>query len=232
MSGLRLRTASYPRPMRSRAPARKLSIMTSASRARASTMSTASGAFRFRLRLRLLRLKERNWVLSPCQKDVQARVSSPCSGSSILTTSAPISPSIMVQKGPARVRVRSTTLICCKAEVILCCPSGEIGQAHSVPPLAKGGQGDLPGAAPADIPPLGCNQKTSLAHALYQRRGAASEGRHHLLCKQAQRAQCLLMGEGTPGERADHVVTATHLQQLRYLLTHAPWRAKEDGLML
>src|SRR5215475_4412850 len=40
------------------------------------------------------------------------------------------------------------------------------------------------------------------------------------------------MGEGAPGERADHVVTAAHLQQLRYLLAHVPWRAKEDGLVL
>src|SRR5262249_41823688 len=227
-----LRTASYPRPMCSRAPARKLSIMTSASRARAITMSTASGAFRFRLRLRLLRLKERNCVLSPCQKGVQARVSSPRSGSSILTTSAPMSPSIIVQKGPARVRVRSTTLICCKAEVILCCPSGEIGPVHPVPPCAKGGRGGCAWCNACRYPPIGCNPKKSLAHTLYQRRGTASEGRHHLLCKQAQRVQCLLMGEGAPGECADHVVTAAHLQQLRYLLAHVPWRTKEDSLVL
>src|SRR5690349_6214363 len=40
----------------------------------------------------------------------QPRDSSPSPGSSILTISAPMSPSIMVQKGPARTRVRSTTL--------------------------------------------------------------------------------------------------------------------------
>src|SRR5262249_57498250 len=69
---------------------------------------------------------ERNWVLSSWQKGVQERVSSPRSGSSILMTSAPMSPSIIVQKGPARVRVRSTTLIFCKAAVIY------------LPPLAAG----------------------------------------------------------------------------------------------
>src|SRR3954454_7923123 len=41
----------------------------------------------------------------------QPRVSSPCAGSSILSTSAPMSPSIIVQNGPATTRVRSTTRI-------------------------------------------------------------------------------------------------------------------------
>src|SRR5947207_2362640 len=39
----------------------------------------------------------------------QLRVSSPRSGGSTLITSAPMSPSIMVHSGPARIRVRSTT---------------------------------------------------------------------------------------------------------------------------
>src|SRR3954447_3421243 len=39
----------------------------------------------------------------------QPRVSSPLPGSSIFTTSAPMSPSIIVQYGPARARVRSRT---------------------------------------------------------------------------------------------------------------------------
>src|SRR5438270_5411405 len=41
----------------------------------------------------------------------QPRVSSPCRGSSILSTSAPMSPSIIVQNGPATTRVRSMTRI-------------------------------------------------------------------------------------------------------------------------
>src|SRR6266850_355974 len=39
----------------------------------------------------------------------QLRVSSPLPGGSTLMTSAPISPSIMVHNGPARMRVRSST---------------------------------------------------------------------------------------------------------------------------
>ena len=74
--------------------------------------------FRFKLRLRLFRLKERNWVLWSFQNGVQDRVSSPREGSSIFTTSAPMSPIIMVQKGPASVRVRSTTLRSCNAAAI------------------------------------------------------------------------------------------------------------------
>src|SRR3954469_14292470 len=43
----------------------------------------------------------------------QPRVSSPCFGSSIFSTSAPMSPSIIVQNGPATTRVRSTILSPC-----------------------------------------------------------------------------------------------------------------------
>ena len=43
------------------------------------------------------------------------RVSSPRLGSSILITSAPRSASIMVQNGPAKVLVRSTTFILLRA---------------------------------------------------------------------------------------------------------------------
>src|SRR2546421_12287046 len=39
----------------------------------------------------------------------QLRVSSPLPGGSTLITSAPMSPSIMVHSGPARIRVRSST---------------------------------------------------------------------------------------------------------------------------
>src|SRR5215475_10675384 len=42
-----------------------------------------------------------------------ARVSSPWTGSSIFRTSAPRSPSIIVQNGPATTRVKSTTRIPC-----------------------------------------------------------------------------------------------------------------------
>src|SRR5262249_10414913 len=55
------------------------------------------------------RLPVRTQVASPPTKGGQVRVSSPLPGSSILITSAPMSPSIIAQKGPARTRVRSST---------------------------------------------------------------------------------------------------------------------------
>ncbi|CPP08567.1 Uncharacterised protein [Bordetella pertussis] len=42
----------------------------------------------------------------------QARVSSPTRGRSTLTTSAPMSASVWVAQGPARMRVKSRTLMC------------------------------------------------------------------------------------------------------------------------
>src|SRR4029453_17193083 len=49
------------------------------------------------------------YVDSPSMKGGQLRVSSPLPGSSILMTSAPMSASVIAQKGPARTRVRSRT---------------------------------------------------------------------------------------------------------------------------
>src|SRR5438046_7336872 len=49
------------------------------------------------------------YVDSPPAKGGQLRVSSPFPGSSILMTSAPMSPSVIEQNGPARTRVRSRT---------------------------------------------------------------------------------------------------------------------------
>src|SRR5262249_54898079 len=49
--------------------------------------------------------------LVPGEWGPQLRVSSPLPGGSTLITSAPMSPSIMVESGPARMRVRSMTRI-------------------------------------------------------------------------------------------------------------------------
>src|SRR5262249_41184254 len=60
--------------------------------------------------LRLLRLIERKYVLMPLTNGgPQRRVSSPRGGGSTLTTVAPMSPSIIVQNGPERIRDRSST---------------------------------------------------------------------------------------------------------------------------
>ena len=61
------------------------------------------------VRLFLFRFTARKYVASPPTKGGQPRVSSPLPGSSILITSAPMSPRDMAQKGPARTRVRSMT---------------------------------------------------------------------------------------------------------------------------
>src|SRR5512134_1791952 len=59
---------------------------------------------------RLLRLTPRKYADSPLTKGgPQVRVSSPAPGGSTLITSAPMSPSICVHSGPARMRVRSST---------------------------------------------------------------------------------------------------------------------------
>src|SRR5215468_2942574 len=90
-------------------PGRKFSKTTSARAMRRRRMACPSGAFMFRVRLFLLRLTDMKYVDSPPTKGGQLRVSSPLPGSSILITSAPMSPSIIAQKGPARTRVRSST---------------------------------------------------------------------------------------------------------------------------
>src|SRR6202035_2439871 len=58
------------------------------------------------LRLKAAKYQERPSLIAPC-----ARSGSPTPGVSTLITSAPISARIIVQNGPARMRVRSTTRI-------------------------------------------------------------------------------------------------------------------------
>src|SRR5712664_4834595 len=92
-------------------PGLKFSRTTSALATSLRRMACPSGAFMLRVRLFLLRLTERKYVASPPENGGQLRVSSPLPGSSTLMTSAPMSPSIIAQKGPARTRVRSRTRI-------------------------------------------------------------------------------------------------------------------------
>src|SRR5262247_2327498 len=92
-------------------PGRKFSSTTSARAMRRRRMACPSGAFMLRVRLFLLRLTDMKYVASPPTNGGQPRVSSPLPGSSTLITSAPMSPRDMAQKGPARTRVRSITLM-------------------------------------------------------------------------------------------------------------------------
>src|SRR5262245_2163910 len=90
-------------------PGRKFSSTTSAEASRRRRIAWPSGAFMLSVRLFLLRFTERKYVASPLTKGGQPRVSSPLPGSSILMTSAPMSPSDIAQNGPASTRVRSMT---------------------------------------------------------------------------------------------------------------------------
>src|SRR6266508_7033467 len=109
--GLSFESAAYPKPRRSIVPGRKFSSRTSLFATSFRRMSWPSAALRLRVRLFLLRLTDMKYVASPPTKGGQLRVSSPRPGSSILITSAPMSPSIIEQNGPASTRVRSRTRI-------------------------------------------------------------------------------------------------------------------------
>src|SRR5215510_6125104 len=107
--GLRRLSTLKPTPSRSIVPGRKFSTTTSLRRASFRRISRPSGALRLSVTLFLPRLTDMKYVASPATKGGHFRVSSPLPGSSILTTSAPMSASIIVQNGPARTRVRSST---------------------------------------------------------------------------------------------------------------------------
>ena len=135
-------TVSYPKPRRERLPGRKFSMRTSASRIRVVRAAAPSGLFRSSATLFLLRLRPRKNVLHPSHNGAHARVSSPRVGSSILSTSAPMSPRSMAQNGPARTRVKSTTLSPSRGGMVrrIICP-GCAGHAPEVscPDSTKGG---------------------------------------------------------------------------------------------
>src|SRR5215813_3998074 len=107
--GLRRFSALKPTPSRSIVPGRKFSTTTSLRRASFRRISRPSGALRLSVTLFLPRLTDMKYVASPATKGGHFRVSSPLPCSSILTTSAALSSSIIVQNVPARTRVRSST---------------------------------------------------------------------------------------------------------------------------
>src|SRR5262245_26063558 len=90
-------------------PVRKFSTTTSLFAASRRRMSSPSGGLRFSVIDCLLRLTDMKYVASPPTKGGQRRVSSPFPGSSTLMISAPMSPRIIEQNGPASTRVRSST---------------------------------------------------------------------------------------------------------------------------
>src|ERR671922_2477850 len=91
-------------------PVRKFSMRTSALATSLFRMACASGVFRFKVMFRLLRFMLRYPDASPATNGGHVRDSSPPSGSSTFSTSAPMSANIMAQYGPARTRERSRTV--------------------------------------------------------------------------------------------------------------------------
>src|SRR5919106_3843725 len=92
-------------------PVRKFSSSTSLLRASFWRSVRPSADFKFSVRLCLLRFTAMKYVASPPTNGGHERVSSPLPGSSSLITSAPMSPRIIEQNGPASTRVRSRTRI-------------------------------------------------------------------------------------------------------------------------
>src|ERR1700722_4085924 len=106
-------------PHFSSVPVLKFSIRTSACSSRRNTTSRPCGFERSRATPRLLRLTPMKYdAASPWKGGPQVRVSSPCGGSTLIT-SAPWSPSICVQYGPPSTRERSTTLMPASAPVLV-----------------------------------------------------------------------------------------------------------------
>src|SRR3546814_382136 len=108
--GLVLHSTSGPSPRLSALPGFMEWTSTSALSASLRTISAPSGFDKSTHRLCLLRFKDKNVDEWPeISGGVHRRVSSPPPGRSILMTSAPKSPRICVQKGPATFCVKSRT---------------------------------------------------------------------------------------------------------------------------
>ncbi len=94
--GLAARSASHPKPARARAPGRKFSTSTSARAISFHSTDLSASALRSSATERLLRFHSAKGCERPSTKGGMRRASSP-SGRSTLITSAPRSPSIIVQ---------------------------------------------------------------------------------------------------------------------------------------
>src|SRR5207249_1059764 len=131
-------SARYPKPSLSIVPGRKFSSSTSLFFASLPRISRPSGALRFKVMLFLLRFTDMKYVDSPPTNGGQLRVSSPLPGSSTLITSAPMSPSIMAQKGPAPP-TRSTSAMCSGERKPAGGESNVVNETTSPPPITEVG---------------------------------------------------------------------------------------------
>src|SRR4029450_2111384 len=174
--GFFFRSASKPKPSRSMVPGRKFSSTTSAFAMSPWRMAWPSGAFRFSVRLFLLRFTDMKYVASPPANGAQPRVSSPLPGSSILITSAPMSPSAIAQNGPASTRVRSMTRMAASGGRAAGRRVGPLVRLRLAPgspleeplheALADGGDSLAPraGAAPEEARPVGVAHVREVVH--------------------------------------------------------------------
>src|SRR3954469_7416739 len=104
-----LESASQPRFQRSSAPGRKFSIMMCERRARRRTISWPCGSRRSQVTDFLLRDCTCHQSEVPFRMRRHVRSASPSPGGSILITSAPKSPSVLAQNGPAMSEPSSRT---------------------------------------------------------------------------------------------------------------------------
>ena len=110
-SGFSALSRAASNPIWAKTPGRKFSTKTSLAPISRASTALPSPVRRLSESERLLRLKAAKYHESPSRMTPCARSGSPTPGVSTLTISAPMSASIIVQNGPARMRVRSTTRI-------------------------------------------------------------------------------------------------------------------------
>lgn len=107
--GLTACSSAQPSPQRSSVPGRKFSMITSVPAASRSSTSRPPGVDRSRVRLRLLRPSSFHHRPMPSFVGPCPREGSGLRGCSTLITSAPKSPSMVAERGPAKSVARSTT---------------------------------------------------------------------------------------------------------------------------
>src|SRR5438105_9472375 len=138
--GLMASSASGPRPSSSSAPGRMFCRKTSTSRAYAFSHSTAAGSLRSRMIERLPPLTLWNVEPAPSRNGgPQPRASSPPSGRSTFTTSAPSRTRVSPAKGPARFCAISTTLIPASGSAVIVASAARPEHTVCVVPWARRG---------------------------------------------------------------------------------------------
>src|SRR4029453_15487921 len=237
--GLSRSAAAKSRPSSSMAPGRRLCTSTSARLTRRCRTSSPPGDLRSRARLFLLRLSAMNVALSlPQYGGAHARASAPRPGRSTLMTSAPMSPRIWVQKGPATFCVRSATITLSSggrtAGSLSSRGVGGRGLAGPMRALSHSFDRFRAALARIDFPPMAID-----ADELAQRLAALSERFAHLAQALSQAAQQAQSG-APPAESLIDEITSIRTEFLdvrqrvveatKALSVNAPGMAEIDSL--